>query len=376
MKKITALLLCLLMALSLAACGKSGTSAGGQDPADASASAADESDVEEFNIPEGYELKVAFDKDNAPYSSVNESGEVVGIDVDIAAALCELNGWKLSAQGIAWDANRESVLSDGKADCIWGPVSYSESNNSETLWSVYGGIYVDATVLDSSDYNKLSDLKGKKIEVEPTAVFAIEGDSATELGKQIAADAAQVDKVSDAATAYKDLAEGKCDAILVSAAADSTVDFDAFGEDVIFKALYDVDVYSSEGDSSEEEFEVLNSNGVCDLELGAGFLTDTDLYFAVAQGMENLLSQGKVTEILDDWAKKDNGAYADAVGRCNVYQMQEYEPDVEEDMSADWSELTDEDLIELEGAVEAESDGSGDDITEEVETDNSAVVVK
>lgn len=376
MKKITALLLCLLMALSLAACGKSGTSAGSQDPADASASAADESDVEEFSIPEGYELKVAFDKDNAPYSSVNESGEVVGIDVDIAAALCELNGWKLSAQGIAWDADRESVLSDGKADCIWGPVSYSESNNSETLWSVYGGIYVDATVLDSSDYNKLSDLKGKKIEVEPTAVFAIEGDSATELGKQIAADAAQVDKVSDAATAYKDLAEGKCDAILVSAAADSTVDFDAFGEDVIFKALYDVDVYSSEGDSSEEEFEVLNSNGVCDLELGAGFLTDTDLYFAVAQSMENLLSQGKVTEILDDWAKKDNGAYADAVGRCNVYQMQEYEPDVEEDMSADWSELTDEDLIELEGAVEAESDGSGDDITEEVETDNSAVVVK
>lgn len=376
MKKVTALLLCLLMALSLAACGKSGTPAGGQDPADASASAADESDVEEFNIPEGYELKVAFDKDNAPFSFENESGEMVGVDVDIAKALCEMNGWKFSAQGIDWDAERDSVLADGKVDCIWGSVSYSEAYNNETLWSTYGSICVDATVLDNSEFNKISDLKGKKIEVEPTALFSIEGENATELGKQIAADAAQVDKVGDAATAYKDLAEGKCDAILVSAAADSTVDFDAFGEDVIFKALYDVDVYSSEGDSSEQEFEFMNYNGVCDLELGAGFLTESDLFFAFAQGMETLNAEGKVTEILDDWARKDNGAYAAVLGCCSLNQMQEYESDLGEDQSADWSVLTDEELAELEDGVEADTDGSEDDITEEVEADNSAIVVK
>jgi hypothetical protein len=120
----------------------------------------------------------------------------------------------------------------------------------------------------------------------------------------------------------------------------------------------------------------MNYNGVCDLELGAGFLTESDLFYAFAQGMETLNAEGKVTEILDDWARKDNGAYAAVLGCCSLNQMQEYESDLGEDQSADWSVLTDEELAELEDGVEADTDGSEDDITEEVEADNSAIVVK
>lgn len=377
MKKVTALLLCLLLALSLAACGNKQEPTATKDPSDASASAQEDMSMleEEILVPAGHELKVAFARDNAPYSFVDESGELAGIDVDIAKAVCEQNQWTFSAQAIDW-ADRDAVLADGKAECVWGPVSYSESSSENTMWSVYGGIYVDATVLDGSEFNKISDLKGKHIEVEPTALFTIEGESATELGKQLVADAGKVDNVADAATAYKDLAEGKCDAILVSSAADSTVDFDSFGDDVVFKALYDVDVYSDEADSSAEEFEVLNSNGVCDLELGVGFQTDSDLYYAVSQSLESLLGSGKVGEILDTWSKKDNGVYADAVGRCNLYQMQEYEPEFEGDESMFIEELEDEDLEELEDGSEAEAQSIEVDVTEDEDSDASVIVVK
>jgi uncharacterized lipoprotein len=63
MKKLTALLLCLALTLTMSACSKSKTPAAAEDTS-AEQSVAEE----EVLVPKGYELKVAFAEDNAPFS--------------------------------------------------------------------------------------------------------------------------------------------------------------------------------------------------------------------------------------------------------------------------------------------------------------------
>lgn len=380
MKKLIALLLCLAFALTLGACGKS-AAPGSKDTADASASAqpgssavVEEEEEEDFNVPEGYELKVAFADNNAPYSFVDESGEVVGVDVDIARAVCEKRGWVLKAQTIDWTDSkvREATLSGGEVDCIWGSLPFNEVNDSETMWNSYGSIYVDAVVLDGSGFYKLEDLKGKTIEVEPGSMFALEGDSATELGKQLSKNVGKIQQVADAQTAYQDLADGKCDAIVVNGAADDQVVLDDF--DVYFMTIYDIDVYNDSEDSSDGELVEVNSNSICDLEMGAAFLEDSDVYYATAVTMDSLNTNGTLSSILDDWSQKDNGTYAAAVSRCALYQIEEVD---EEDLNAsgddgsiDWDALEDWD------GEESQPDESMADITVDEPAEPGVTVVK
>jgi polar amino acid transport system substrate-binding protein len=368
MKKMTALLLCLALTLTMSACSKAKAPAAEDTSAEQSIE-----EVEEFVVPEGYEVKAAFAEDNAPFSYVDKSGNLVGINVDIAQAICDKNNWKLNAKAIPW-SNWTQELESGDSDCVWGSVSYSESAQNEALWAAYGSIYVDAVVKDESEYMKLGDLKGKRIEVEPVAAFVLEGENATELGKQLAADAAEIVPVSDAQTAYQDLAAGKCDAVVVSGGADDQVDFEAF-EDA-FRSVYDVDIYGlpeEEEDSSELDFETIDSNGLCDLDLGAAFADESDLFYALADTMESMLSSGELSAIMETWKEKDNGAYADAIASCTLYQMEEYDPDMMGDESLDWEDLEDLEDLELE-------DGSASALPEDVDItaedeDESVIVV-
>jgi hypothetical protein len=229
--------------------------------------------------------------------------------------------------------------------------------------------------MDESEYMKLGDLKGKRIEVEPVAAFVLEGEKATELGKQLAADAAEIVPVSDAQTAYQDLVEGKCDAVVVSGGSDDQVDFNAF-EDA-FRSVYDVDIYGlpeEEEDSSELDFETIDSNGLCDMDLGAAFAEESDLFYALSDTMESMLSSGELSTIMENWKEKDNGAYADTIASCTLYQMEEYDPDMMGDESLDWADLEDLEDLELEdGSASALPEDL--DITAEDE-DESVIVVE
>jgi polar amino acid transport system substrate-binding protein len=366
MKKLTALLLCLALALTMSACSKAKAPAA--EDTSAGQSSAEE---EEIQVPKGYELKVAFAEDNAPFSYVDESGNLVGVDVDIAQAICDKNEWKLNARAIPWSTWTQ-VLESGETDCVWGSVSYSDSTQNDALWAAYGSVYVDAVVRDESEYMKLDDLKGKRIEVEPGAAFALEGETATELGKKLASDAAEVAPVSDAQTAYEDLVAGKCDAVVISGGADDQVDYDAFEE--AFRNIYDVDVYGEpelEDESSDLDFETINSNGICDMDLGAAFAEETEVFYGVASTMEDMLSSGELNTILDAWKEKDNGAYAGAISRCALYEMQEYDPEMMGDESLDWADLED---LELEDGSDEET-SEDMDVTVDSGDDESVIVV-
>ena len=87
MKKTTALLLCGALAAGML------TGCGGKEE-------------------EGKTFTVGFDAEFPPYGYADENGEYTGFDLEMAQAVCDLEGWELVKQPIDWDS-KDMELSSG-----------------------------------------------------------------------------------------------------------------------------------------------------------------------------------------------------------------------------------------------------------------------
>ena len=54
-----------------------------------------------------------------PYNYLDDDGKPVGIDVELAEAVCEQLGYTPVFQYIVWD-KKDEYLDNGKVDCLWG----------------------------------------------------------------------------------------------------------------------------------------------------------------------------------------------------------------------------------------------------------------
>ena len=61
---------------------------------------------------------VGFDAEFPPYGYMDDKGEYVGFDLELAQEVCNRKGWELKKQPIDWDA-KDMELSSGAIDCIW-----------------------------------------------------------------------------------------------------------------------------------------------------------------------------------------------------------------------------------------------------------------
>ena len=61
---------------------------------------------------------VGFDQDFPPYGYVGDDGNYTGFDLDLAAAVCEKEGWEVKYEPIAWEA-KDALLNSGQITCIW-----------------------------------------------------------------------------------------------------------------------------------------------------------------------------------------------------------------------------------------------------------------
>ena len=59
------------------------------------------------NVQAGIEDKtliVGFDAEYPPYGYMDENGEYTGFDLELAQAVCELEGWELEKKPLNWDS--------------------------------------------------------------------------------------------------------------------------------------------------------------------------------------------------------------------------------------------------------------------------------
>lgn len=137
MKKILAVLLCLVMVFSFAACGKDDT------------------------VVVGYTIY-------EPMNYLDENGDLIGFDTELAEKVFENLGMDVTFKEIQWE-NKYTDLASGTIDCIWNGFTANAKDDdgierSEKVDFSYNYMMNKQVVVvhdDGGDIKSLDDLKGK-----------------------------------------------------------------------------------------------------------------------------------------------------------------------------------------------------------------------
>ena len=130
MKKITALLMTLLMVLSLAGCGSSSNEdTKSTDGAESTTKAAAESDGSDLDYVKGKGSLVVGITDFEPMDYKDENGEWIGFDADMAKAFAESLGVSVEFVEIDWD-NKIMELDGKTIDCVWNGMTLTDEVTS------------------------------------------------------------------------------------------------------------------------------------------------------------------------------------------------------------------------------------------------------
>lgn len=231
MKKFLALLMASALVLSMAACGSS-ESAASSAAASSAASAAEEETAAAASTEETTEAEepaeaadetsetitftVGFDAEYPPYGYMDENGEYVGFDLDLAQEVCDRNGWTLVKQPIDWDA-KDMELNSGSIDCIWNGFTMTGREDSYTFSVPYVDNSIVFVVMNDSDIQSAADLAGKIVvtQADSSALAALTDEEDNQENLDLAATFADLQQVADYNTAFLNLESGVVDAIAV-----------------------------------------------------------------------------------------------------------------------------------------------------------------
>ena len=161
MKKMIALILALVMALSLVACGGNNTE---DDTKDYASMSLEELKAELTTVTEG-KLTMSTNATFPPYEMLADDGSFEGIDVEVAGAIAEKLGLELQIDDMGFDAALLAVQGDSpKADIVMAGVTVTEDRQLVMNFSdsYATGIQV-VIVKEGSDIKSIDDLEGKKI---------------------------------------------------------------------------------------------------------------------------------------------------------------------------------------------------------------------
>lgn len=271
--------LLLTCAVTAMGCGSKETAADGAKTTDAGAetteagNTADEADRKK--------LIVGFDAEYPPYGYMDDNGEYVGFDLDLAQEVCDRNGWELVKQPIDWDS-KDMELNSGSIDCIWNGFTMTGREDAYTWSRPYVDNSIVIVVNADSDIAALSDLAGKVVvtQADSSALAALTNDSEDNADNlALTASFAELQQVADYNTAFMNLESGAVDAIAV-----------------------DIGVAKYQVDSRGDAFKMLDEK-VSSEQYAVGFKKgNTALCDKVQAALDEMQTDGTVDKIAADYA--------------------------------------------------------------------------
>ena len=220
---------------------------------------------------------LGLDNSFPPMGFVDENGETVGFDIDVAKEACDRLGLELEIMPIDWDAKHQE-LDSGNIDCIWNGFTISQERMEKcTLSEPYMKNRQVIVVNDDSTIDSLDDLNGLKL--------ALQADSTAEKALNDNPDVkdslAEVLPFDDNNKALLDLKAGGCDAVLM--------------DEVV------ANYYVQKGDS----YKVLDES-LADEEYVIAFRKDdTELCEKITNVLKEMAEDGTLAEISTKWFCKD-----------------------------------------------------------------------
>lgn len=224
-------------------------------------------------------LTVGFDANFPPYGYMDENGEYIGFDLDLAQEVCDRLGWELVKQPIDWDS-KDMELSSGSIDCIWNGFTYN-GREEEYAWTTP---YVDNSqvfvVAADSGIASAADLAGKVVNVQAdsSALTALEDESNADLSASFA----ELIQVPEYNTAFMNLEAGAADAVAL-----------------------DVGVANYQVASRGDAFVILEEPLSTEV-YAVGFLLGNEaLRDVVQEQLDAMAADGKFAEIAEKWELTD-----------------------------------------------------------------------
>ena len=148
-------------------------------------------------------LIVGFDAEYPPYGYMDENGEYTGFDLELAQAVCDIEGWELEKKPITWDS-KDMELNSGSIDCIWNGFTMNGREDEYTFSVPYVDNSQVIVVAEDSGIEKLTDLAGKTVGVQAASAALDVLQSEEEGGQKELADTfAALNEFADYNTAYK-----------------------------------------------------------------------------------------------------------------------------------------------------------------------------
>ena len=152
-------------------------------------------------------LIVGFDAEYPPYGYMDENGEYTGFDLELAQAVCDLEGWELEKKPINWDS-KDMELNSGSIDCIWNGFTMNGREDDYTFSEPYVDNSQVIVVADDSGIEKLTDLAGKTVGVQAASAALDLLQSEEEGGQKELADTfGALNEFADYNTAFTELCD-------------------------------------------------------------------------------------------------------------------------------------------------------------------------
>ncbi len=214
----------------------------------------------------------------APMGFRDDSGKIVGFDIDMANAVSKEIGVPIEFKPIDW-ASKETELNSGRIDCIWNGFTMTPERQKKLAFTkpYMDNIQVYA-VLNDSPVKSADDLKGKKISIQEasTAETALNRDEALKNSF------AEVKSYPDLAACFMDLESGRCDAVL----ADSVL----------------IEYYMTKKPGQFKELDGVVSKDTFSI----GIKKDNEaLVKLLNDGIDKVVASGEAAKISEKWFGKD-----------------------------------------------------------------------